>query len=51
MKIIPAGFELRLASYDTKTVSNTLRVIARTLLGFSRNDCMGVARIVRPHPD
>ena len=46
-----AVYELRLASYSLKTVSNTLRVLLRTLLSFSRNDCVGMARMVRPHLD
>ena len=46
-----AVYELRLASYGLKTVSNTLRVLLRTLLSFSRNNCVGMARMVRPHLD
>ena len=46
-----AVYELPLASYGLKTVSNTLRVLLRTLLSFSRNNCVGMARMVRPHPD
>ena len=42
--------ELRLASYGLETVANTLRILLRTLLSFSRN-CVVVARMVRPHPD
>ena len=44
-------YELRLESYSLKTVSNTLRVLLRTLLSFSRNNCVGKARMVRPHLD
>ena len=46
-----AVYELRLASSGLKTVSNTLRVLLRTLLNFSWNNCMGMARMVRPHTD
>ena len=46
-----AVYELRLASYGLKTVSNTLCVLLRTLLSFSRNNCVGMARMVRPHLD
>ena len=46
-----AVYELRLASYGLKTVSNTLRVLLRTLLSFSRNNCVGMAGMVRPHLD
>ena len=46
-----AVYELWLASYGLKTVSNTLRVLLRTLLSFSRNNCVGTARMVRPHLD
>ena len=46
-----AVYELRLVSYGLKTVSNTLRVLLRTLLSFSRNNCVGMARMVRPHLD
>ena len=46
-----AVYELPLASYDLKTVSNMLRVLLRTLLSFSRNNCLGMARMVRPHLD
>ena len=46
-----AVYKLRLASYSLKTVSNTLRVLVRTLLSFSRNNCVGMARMVRPHLD
>ena len=46
-----AVYELRLASYGLKTVSNTLRVLLCTLLSFSRNNCVGMARMVRPHLD
>ena len=44
-------YDLRLESYGLKTVSNTLRVLLRTLLSFSRNNCVGMARMVRPHLD
>ena len=44
-------YELRLASYGLKTVSNTLRVLLRTLLSFSRNNCVGMAHMVWPHLD
>ena len=46
-----AVYDLRLASYGLKTVSNKLRVLLRTLLSFSRNNCVGTARMVRPHSD
>ena len=46
-----AVYELPLASYGLKIVSNTLRVLLRTLLSFSRNNCVGMARMVRPHLD
>ena len=46
-----AVYELRLESYGLKTVSNTLRVLLRTLLSFSRDNCVGMARMVRPHLD
>ena len=46
-----AVYELRLASYGLKTLSNTLRVLLRTLLSFSRNNCVGMAHMVRPHLD
>ena len=46
-----AVYELRLVSYGLKTVSNTLHVLLRTLLIFSRNNCVGMARMVRPHLD
>ena len=40
-------------SYNLKTVPKLLRVLdlMRTLLGFSRNNCMGVACIAKPHLD
>ena len=44
-----ASCELRVSSYGPKTVPKSLRVLMRTLLGFSRNNCVGVARIVTPH--
>ena len=44
-------YDLRLESYGLKTVSNKLRVLLRTLLSFSRNNCVGMARMVRPHVD
>ena len=34
-----------------KTVGKSLRILMRTLLGFSCNNCVGVVRIVRPHLD
>ena len=43
--------ELRVASYGLKTVPKSFRILMHTLLGFSRNNCVGVARIVRPHLD
>ena len=46
-----AVYELWLASYGLKTVSNTLRVLLRMLVSFSHNNCVGMARIVRPHLD
>ena len=44
-------YELLLASYGLRTVSNMLRVLLRTLPSFSRNNCVGMARMVRPHLD
>ena len=46
-----AVFKLQLVSYDLKPVINTLRVLLRTLLSFSGNNYVGMARMVRPHPD
>ena len=45
--------ELPMASYmyGQKTVSKKLCVLARMLLGFLHNNCVSVARIVRPHLD
>ena len=40
-----------MASYGLKIVSNTLRVLLRTLLSFLCNNCVGMARMVRPHLD
>ena len=42
-----------MAIYGLKTVPTcrSLRVLARILLGLSRNNCVGVVRIVRPHLD
>ena len=49
--LVWAVYKLRLESYGLKTVSNMLCVLLRTLLSFSRNNCVGKARMVRPHPD
>ena len=49
--LVFSSCELRLASYDLETVGNMLRVLLCTLLSFSRINCVGVARIVRPHSD
>ena len=54
-----AVYELWLASYGLKTVSNTASKLSQTrfafllrmLLSFSCNNCVGMARMVRPHPD
>ena len=49
-----ASCELWVASYSLKTFPKSLCILMRTLLGFSRNNCVGVARtvyIVRPHLD
>ena len=43
--------KLRVESYGLKTVSKPLHVLMRKLLGFSHNDCVGMAQIVRPHLD
>ena len=43
--------ELQVASYSLKTVPKSLRVFMSTLLGFSRNNYVGVASMVRPHMD
>ena len=45
--------DLRVVSYGFKTVLKSLHVLMRicTHLGFSRNDCVGVARIVTLHLD
>ena len=40
-----------MGSYGPKTVTKTPRVLIRTLLGFSCNNYVGVARVVRPHLD
>ena len=44
-------YELSQESHGLKTVSNTLRVLLHTLLSFSCNNCVGMACMVRPHPD
>ena len=41
--------ELRVASYGLKTISETLHILVRTLLGFSDNNCVSMASIVRSH--
>ena len=47
-----ASCELRLASIGLETVDNTLRVLLGTLLAFNAiYNCVGVARMVRPHSD
>ena len=38
-----------MASYGLKTAPKMLRVRMHTLLGFSRNNYVGMTRIVRPH--
>ena len=40
-----------MASYGQRTVPKLLHILVRTLLGFSRNSCMGMARIFKPHLD
>ena len=53
MEIILTCFELCTtyeASYGLKTAQNTLRVLLRTLLSFSRK-IVFMARLVRPHLD
>ena len=46
-----ASCELWVLSYSIKTVHacKSLRILMRTFLGFLRNNCVGVARIVMPH--
>ena len=39
-----------MASYDLKTVSKTLHVLVHALLGFSHNNCVGMASIVQAPP-
>ena len=46
-----ASCELHVASYNLKTVPTSLCVLMCTLLRFSLNNCVGVARKVRPHLD
>ena len=46
-----ASCELWVASFGLKRVAETLHVLMRMLLGFSRMNCVGIARIVRPHLD
>ena len=41
--------ELWVLSYGLKTILKSLRVLVCTLLNFSFNYCVGVARKVRPH--
>ena len=38
-------------SYSLKTVFTTLCILVLTLLGFSFNNCVVIAHIVRPHLD
>ena len=45
------SYDQRVSSYGIKTVLKLLRVLMRTLIGFSCNNCVGVARIVTPHLD
>ena len=40
-----------MSSYGFKTVPKSLRVLVSTLLGVSRDNCIGVARIVWPHTE
>ena len=40
-----------MASYRLNSVPKSLRILMRTLHSFSHNDCVGMARIVRPHLD
>ena len=46
-----ASCELGVMSYALKTLPKSLCVLMRTLLGFSRNNCVGMACIDRPHLD
>ena len=46
-----APCELRMVSYGLKTGPKSIHVFTRTLLEFSHNNCVGVARIFRPHLD
>ena len=46
-----AVYKLRLVSYGPKTVAHMLCSLLCTLLNFSHNNCVGMARMVRPHPD
>ena len=43
--------ELQVVSYGLKTVPRSLYILMCMLLGFSCINCMGGARIVRPHLD
>ena len=38
-------------NYGLKTVHELHRVLMHMLFGFSRNNCVGMADIVRPHLD
>ena len=44
-------YKLEVASYGLKTTSKTIYVHLRMLPGFSHNNCVGLAQIVRPHLD
>ena len=46
-----ASCELQELSYGLKTVPKSLRVLMRTLLSFSHNNCVSMAHKVRPHLD
>ena len=50
VEIIPTSFDLRV-SYGLITFFKTFSYLVCTLLVFSRNNCGGMTRMVRPHQD